>query len=214
MKTKILALLLVTVMMIAQVGLVGAQAGTPPSQLTPQQMKNAVVIADGFANNRLQGKSQIYRLASCDGTTPNTPCYLYITGDGKFPANGANTPSSILPLASSATITCGQKIYDALGIEGATLKENIRVTFSGTYGMTPVTLNSGNLNGTSTYHLGWTWSALYGPTPSPGWGVNVARTGNAYSTAGGNLLATLGGQSITTYYSTNLRIYSGGWYCY
>lgn len=203
-------------MFLTQTGFASAQGKNPPNKLTPEQMKNAVVVPDGAVDHRPAGKGLVYRLASCDDSVPDSSCYFMVAEDissTKTTNEFSNNTNSVVPLSSSATITCGITIYDTFGIAGATLKQNVGVTFWGTYGQTPVTLNWGDLRGTSAYHVGWSWTSLDGPTPSPGWGVYVARTGTAYSTAGGTLYRELGGVGTSTYVSSRLAINRYGWSC-
>lgn len=140
-KNKILVFLVLAVMLAIQVAPVSAQTQTPPApdQLTLVQMKNAVVVGDGSAASRSKVNGNIYRLSGCDGSNPDAPCYFMVTGSGNFPENINNY--SITPLATSATITCGIKVYNGLGAQVARLQQNVNVTFWGTYGQTPVTLN-------------------------------------------------------------------------
>ena len=219
-KYQLIAVVLVIIALLTQVGFSSVSGKMPtignPDRLTPEQMKNAIVVPNGLVDHRPKGKGLVYRLENCDDTDPDSACYFMI-GDGNGSAEEAsaisNNASSIVPLSTSATITCGITIYDTFGIAGATLKENIGVTFWGTYGQTPVTLNWGDLRGTSAYHVGWSWTSFSGPTPSPGWGVYVSRTGSAYATAGGNLYRSAGGQGTSTYVTVRLTIRSAGWYC-
>jgi hypothetical protein len=214
MKTKILALLLTVILLTTQVVFVAAQEKSPPisapNQLTLQQMKTATVVSDGSPENRSGEAGQIYRLANCDGSDPNAPCFFSITGGTNF---AANTVSAISPLSSSATITCGVNIYALGGILGARLQQNVRVTFWGTYGQTPVTLNSGDLGGTIASFPAWWWTELTGPNPSPNWGVQVSRTGSATTTAGGLLNRGIPPVILQQYFSSTLKINQYGYSC-
>lgn len=212
-RNKTLIFFVVAIMLAIQVAPVSAQDNTPPlpNQLTQFQMKNAVVVSDGSATNRSKVKGDVYRLAGCDGSKPDAPCYFVITGSGNFTENASNP--SIAPLAASATITCGINVYNGIGANVARLQQNVNVTFWGTYGQTPVTLNWGDLRGTSALP-GYSWSGLTGPNPNPSWGVYVTRAGTAYSTAGGTLSfnpPVL--PPLQTYVSSRLTIRSTGWSC-
>ncbi len=195
-------------MLALQVVPVSAQGKTPlnPDQLTPAQMKNAVVAGAGLDHSKFQ-EGQVYRFANCNDSNPSGPCYFIVTGGASFDQTARS--ASITPLASTATITCGRNIYNGTGKNVARLQQNVNVTFSSTYGQTPVTMNWGNLNGT-TGTLGYGWSDLTGPNPNPGWGVNVPRTGTAYSTAGG-MFIYLG--VMQAYISIRITISRTGWSC-
>lgn len=208
-RNRVPIFLLIVVMLALQVVPVSAQGKTPPNpdQLTLEQMKNAVVVSNGMDSNRSKIQGQIYRFANCDESNPDAPCYFMVTGSDNFGQNINLTP--ITPLASTATIICGRNIYNGTGKKVARLQQNVNVTFSGTYGQTPVTLNWGDLNGT-TGTLGYGWSDLTGPNPSPGWGVYVPRSGTAYSTAGG-MFVYLG--VMQAYISIKITIRSSGWSC-
>jgi len=210
-KNKFLFFMLVAVMLAMQVMPASAQGKTPPNgppdPLTPAQMKNAVVVNDGSAASRSKAKGEVYRFADCDESNPDAPCYFVVAGSDNF--TGGTSMSSITPLSSSATITCGINVYNGMGAKVARLQQNVNVTFWGTYGQTPVTLNWGDLRGTGALP-GYAWSGLTGPNPNPGWGVYVSRTGTAYSTAGGTL-TFLG--VYQNYASSRLTIRSSGWSC-
>lgn len=92
--------------------------------------------------------------------------------------------------------------------------QNVAVTFSGVFGKTPVTLNSGNLSGTTTNVPIWVWSGLSGPNPTPGWGVYVSRTGRADVSSGGLLSSGISPIIFQTYYSVGLTITSSGYSCH
>lgn len=212
---KTLVLLLIALMLAFQVVPVSAQGKTPPppDQLTQQQLKNAVVVRDGSAASRSSVKGEVYRLETCDVSNPDAPCYFTVTGNGTF-LEGSNR-LSVTPMSSSGTLTCGVNVYNSFGNITARLQQNVTVTFGGTYGQTPVTLNSGNLGGTQAYYGYFvSWSGLTGPTPNPGWGVYVSRTGTAYTTAGGLLTyAPPIPPGWQQYYSSQLTIRSSGWSC-
>jgi hypothetical protein len=214
MKTKFPAFLLIIILSATQVNYVAAQGNKPPAniptQLTLQQMQTAVTVSDGSAESRSGKPGQIYRLANCDENNPDAPCYFTITGGTNFVAN---TNSVVSPLSSSTTISCGVNIYGTGGVLGATLQQNVYVTFWGTYGQTPVTLNSGNLNGTASFMPLWWWSDLTGPNPSPGWGVYVSRTGVAQASAGGLLNRGIPPIIVQQWFSTTLTINRYGYYC-
>lgn len=210
--------LLVGVMLALQVLPTSAQGEKPPTdapdQLTHSQMKNAIVVNNGRAENRSQATGKVYRLKNCNTSDPNGFCYLVISGEGSF-ANSADIPSVTALAATSSTISCGINIYNYVGAKTARLQQNVNATFYGTSGQTPVKLNWGDLRGTSTAGAYYYWRDLSGPTPSPSWGVYVARTGTAYSNASGLLdyappLPLIGSQTIV---STRLRIRSTGWSC-
>lgn len=207
-KNKTLVYLLIVGMLVLQVVPVSAQGNTPPNsdQLTATQMKKAVEVSDGSIASRSNTLGDVYRFVDCDGSNLDVPCYFIVTGNGTF-TQGAK--SAITPLASSATITCGINVYNGMGAKVARLQQNVNATFSGTYGQTPVTLNWGDLRGTSALP-GYGLSGLTGPNPNPGWGVLVSRTGTAYSTAGGTL-TFLG--VYQNYVSSRLTIRSSGWSC-
>jgi hypothetical protein len=207
-KNKTLVYLLVIVVLMLQIVPVAAQGKTPPNpdQLTATQMKKAVVVSDGSNTSRSNTLGDVYRFVDCDGSNPDAPCYFIVTGNGTF-TQGAK--SSITPLASSGTITCGVNVYNGMGAKVARLQQNVNATFSGTYGQTPVTLNWGDLRGTGALP-GYGLSGLTGPNSNPGWGVLVSRTGSAYSTAGGTL-TFLG--VYQNYVSSRLTIRSSGWSC-
>lgn len=213
-QTKIFVFLLIALMLVIQAVPVSAQGNPPPpNQLTPAQMKNAVMVRDGSVASRSSVKAEVYRFADCDGSDSDAPCYFIVTGNGTF-VEGSNR-LSVTPLSSSATLTCGVNVYNSFGNKVARLQQNVNVTFWSTYGQTPVTLNWGNLGGTQAYYGFYvSWSGLTGPTPNPGWGVYVSRAGAAYTTAGGLLTyappLTPGWQQ---YYSSRLTIRSSGWYC-
>lgn len=214
-KNKFLIFLLVAVMVAIQVVPVSAQGKTPPNdppaQITPAQMKNAVVVSDGSAANRSKSKGEVYRFADCDGSSPEAPCYFMVTGNGNF-AENINS-NSITPLATTTTLICITPIYNNLGQLKATLKQRVGVTFWGTFGQTPVTLNWGDRAGTGA-NPPYSWSDLTGPNPNPGWGVYVARTKTSNSTVGGMLTyAPLPGPGFQLYISNRLTIKSSGWFC-
>jgi hypothetical protein len=210
-KSKTPVYFLIMVMMTLQVVPVSAQGGAP-NKLTPVQMKNAVVVEGGSVISRAEVKGDVYRFADCDGSNPDVPCYFVVTGSGTFAEGSSKSP--ITPLASSATITCGVNVYNYLGNNVARLQQNVNVTFWGTYGQTPVTLNWGDLRGTATYGSYYSWSSLTGPNPNPGWGVYVSRTGTAYSNAGGLLVyAPPPVPGTQVYVSSRITIRSSGWSC-
>lgn len=209
-KSKILVYLLIAVIMALHVAPVSAQGNTPPppDQLTQAQMKNAVVVGNGIDSNRSKIQDgQVYRFADCDESNLDAPCYFIVIGSSSFDQNVKST--SIAPLASTSTITCGRNIYNGTGKNVARLQQNVNVTFWGTSGRTPATMNWGNLNGT-TGTLGYGWQDLTGPNPSPGWGVYVPQSGTAYSTAGG-MFVYLG--VMQAYISIRITIRSTGWTC-
>lgn len=210
---KIVVFLVMALMLVFQVVPVSAQGKTPanPDQLTAAQMKSAVMVNDGSIASRSNKRAEIYRFASCDGAREDVPCYFMVTGQGSF--TESTNASSITPLSSSATISCGINVYNGIGANVAKLKQNVNVTFSGTYGQTPVTLNWGDLRGTMAIP-GYSWSGLTGPTPNPNWGVYVSRTGTAYSNAGGTLAFTPPVlPPLQTIVTSRLRINSSGWAC-
>ena len=205
--------LLIAVMLVFQAMPAYAQGKTPsdPDQLTSAQMGSAVVVSNGFAPAHSKRPGQVYRFANCDKSNPNDLCYFVVTTSDKFIRNSSS--DAVVALASTATITCGKKIYNSLGQLRATLQQNVGVTFSGTYGQTPVTLNWGDRAGTGSSPW-YSWSDLTGPNPNPNWGVYVARTQTAYSTAGGMLTyAAPGIPGWSKYYSSRITINSSGWYC-
>lgn len=209
-RSKTLVYLLIAVILLLQVAPVSAQDNTPPppDQLTQAQMKNAVVVSNEINLNRSKTQDgQVYRFADCDESNLGDPCYFIVTGSGDFGHNIKST--SITPLASTATITCGRNIYNGTGKNVARLQQNVNVKFWGTSGRTPVTMNWGDLNGT-TGTLGYGWQDLTGPNPSPGWGVYVPQSGTAYSTAGG-MFVYLG--VMQAYISVRITIRSTGWSC-
>jgi hypothetical protein len=213
--SKIFALLLSILMIVTQAGYVAAQGEVPltnaPEQLTPEQMKVAIPVRDGKDSSR-SATGGVYYLESCNNNADvNTPCYIVVLGSGSFPKKAND--ATITPLASTATITCGINIYNRLGAKVARLQQNVGVTFSGTFGQTPVTLNWGDLRGTSALP-GYSWSGLTGPTPNPNWGIYVARSGTAYVTSGGMLSFAINViPPLQTYVSSRLTITSSGWRC-
>lgn len=214
-KKKFLVFLLVAVYLAMQALPASAQGKTPPNnppdQLTPEQMKSAVVVSDGSVASRSKVEGEIYRFANCDESNPDAPCYFMVTGSSNF-AESINS-TSITPLASSAQISCWTPIYNSFGTLKAKLKQNVGVTFWGTYGQMPVTLNWGNRAGTGASPM-YSWSDLTGPNPYPGWGVYVSRTKTAYSIVGGMLTYTpIVGVGWSYYISNRLTIKSSGWYC-
>lgn len=210
-KSKFLVFLLLAVILAIQVAPASAQGKTPssgpPDQLTPEQMKNAILVGTGDSNRPELQEGQVYRFANCNESNSEDACYFMIIGGENFDQNVSST--LMTPLATSATITCGRNLYNGAGKNVARLQQNVNVTFWGTYGQTPVTLNWGNLNGTFAT-VGYAWQDLAGPNPSPNWGVYVSRSGTAYSTAGG-LFVFLG--SVQSYISTRITIKSSGWSC-
>jgi len=215
-KNKVFALVLVTILLVTQFGLASAQGKTPPNdtpdQLTSEQMKNAIAVSDGSVASRSKVKGEIYRFADCDESNPDAPCYFMVTGSGSL-AESINS-TSITPLASTATISCTTPIYNYLGTLKATLKQNVGVTFWGTFGQTPVTLNWGTRAGTGASPM-YSWSDLTGPNPYPGWGVYVSRYQTAYTIVGGMLTYSPvpGVVEWQMYISNRLTIQSSGWYC-
>jgi hypothetical protein len=228
-KFKVFVLSLAVLLLAGQGAFVSAQEEGPPNRLTPEQpeiwekitpdrltpeqMQHAIVVRDGQYISRPVSRGVVFRLATCNATAnPESPCYFVIGGSGGLEAkvSGAMNPTSW-----NATITCGVRIYDSFGFEGAKLQQNINVTFWGSGASTPVTMNWGDLRGTQTYHIWWYWTELSGPNPNPGWGIYVPSTGTAYSIAGGLLVYDppdpLSGW--TTYVSSRLTINSSGWYC-
>lgn len=214
-KSKFLVFLLLAVMLAIQFVPVSAQGNTPPppDQLTQAQMKNAVVVGDGSTVSRSNKEGATYRFAVCDESNPEAPCYFTVTGNGTFYDN--TSKSSITPLASNATISCGVNIYNYVGNLAARFKQNINVTFGGTYGQTPVTLNWGDLGGTATYVPYYYWQNVTGPNPNPGWGVYVSRSGTAYSNASGllNYAPPSPIPGVQNYVTTRITIRSSGWSC-
>lgn len=211
-----LTILLVMGIALSQVGFAAAKgnkaSGNPPDQLTSEQMKNAVAIPEGAKSSSLLVEGIVYQFENCDKKIADNPCYFIVTSNRW--THVQNT-SSIVPLASSATLTCGRNIYNGYGVKVATLQQNVNATFSGTFGQTPVKLNWGNLSGTATYAAYYTWNNLTGPNPNPNWGVQVTRTGSAYATSGGMSVFSpppplFGSQA---YASVTLTINSSGWYC-
>ncbi len=215
-KNKLLVFLLVAVMLAISIVPVSAQGKTPPNdspaQLTPAQMKNAVVVKDGSAVNRSKSKGEVYRFADCDESNPEAACYFMVTGNGNF-AENINS-NSITPLAATTTLICGTPIYNGFGALKAVLKQRVGVTFWGTFGQTPVTLNWGDRSGTYANYA-YSWSDLTGPNPNPGWGVKVSRTQTSNSTVGGLLTHSQVPGIILWqgYISNRLTIKSSGWYC-
>lgn len=213
-KNKTITFLLAVITLFAQPGYVAAQGVVPPAnapdRLAPAQMKNAITVHDGSPERR-SASGGVYRFASCNNSVDNnTPCYIVVSGSGSFPKAVDN--ATVIPLASSATITCGVNIYNKLGVKVGRLQQNINVTFTGTFGQTPVKLNWGDLGGTFTI-FGYTWSNLGGPTPNPNWGVTVPRTGTAYANASGMISLNVGVPLIQYYYGSRLTIRSNGWSC-
>lgn len=216
-KNKVFIYLLIAIALVIQIWPVSAQGETPPDQLTPTQMKNAILVADGSiasrssVANQPKEKAIIYRFADCDESNPEAPCYFMVTGAGNFFANNSR---SITPLASTTGLVCITPIYNSLGTLKAKLQQNVSVTFWGTYGQTPVTLNWGDRAGTGASPM-YSWSDLTGPNPNPGWGVYVARTKTAYSTVGGMLTyaPVPGIPQWQQYISNRLAIKSSGWSC-
>jgi hypothetical protein len=214
-KGKPLAYLLIVVILALQIVPVSAQGNTPPSpdKLTAAQMKKAVVVSDGSVNNRVNVRSQIYRLQNCNEADPNVFCYFTVTGGDSLITS--SDVSLITALSSSATLTCGVNVYNYLGQLSARLQENVNVTFWSQYGKTPVTLNWGDLRGTDVQGAYWSWQGLTGPNPNPTWGAKVSLTGTAYVTAGGTAVYSppsplIGNQA---YFSARLTIRSTGWSC-
>ncbi len=216
-KSKVWVYLMLAIALVLQALPVTAQGGTPPSQLTPTQMKNAVLVANGSITSRLsvlnqsKGKAVVYRFADCDESNPEAPCYFMVIGDGNL---AANSSQSITPLASTTGLVCVTPIYNSFGTLKAKLQQNVSVTFWGTFGQTPVTLNWGDRAGTGASPM-YSWSDLTGPNPNPGWGVYVKRTKTAYSTVGGMLTYSPipGYTEWQQYISNRLTIKSSGWSC-
>lgn len=211
---KFLAVFTLLVLLL-RIGANVAKADKPIDYLTSKEMANAVVVLDpkGLAPAPFPGDSnssvsrKAYRLAGCDPNTAdkNTPCYFVVTSNRDL---GTTHPAqSIMPLSYRATLTCGKNIYNVFGVLLATLQENVNVTFWNQWGRSPVTLNWGNLNGTRTFLIGYTWSDLRGPNPNPGWGI---RTNTAYAWASGVLNNWPG---MSQYHSILLTINGSGWYC-
>jgi hypothetical protein len=215
-KNKILVLLVIIIMIATQVGFASTRGHTAQyensDRLTSEQMKNAVIVSDGSFASRSTEEGPFYRLANCDETNSDAPCYFTITGSSS--RLKSNIPGDDL-LSTNATISCGVNIYSFIGILAAKLKQNVNVTFWGTFGRTPVTLNWGDLQGTATYLPYYSWNSLTGPNPNPAWGVYVSSSGTAFTTAGGLLIyqppPPLPG--VQNYVSTRLTINSTGWSC-
>lgn len=202
---------LTPLLLIGQGARISGEEKISPDRLTPEQMQYAIVVRDGQYISRPISRGVVFRLATCNATAnPESPCYFVVSGSLEAKGSGAMNPTSW-----NATITCGVRIYDSFGFEGAKLQQNVNVTFWGSGASTPVTMNWGDLRGTQTYHVWWYWTELSGPNPNPGWGIYVPSTGTAYSIVGGLLVYDppdpLSGW--TTYVSSRLTINSSGWYC-
>jgi hypothetical protein len=210
-KIKFLSIIVV-VTLVLSIGISAAQAqraGPEKQQLTSEEMTNAIVVASTTAP-RPGGPGAVYRLASCDPQDQKAPCYFTVSGGGNF-AKGQQE-AAIGPMSSGATLVCGQQIYNGIGQLAAVFQQNVNVTFWGTYGRSPVTLNWGDLRGTNTYLMSYAWNSLSGPTPNPSWGTRTS--GTAYTIAGGNLVYNpIPGYYQTIYVSSRLTINTSGWYC-
>ena len=178
--------------------------GERDGYLTPEQMKKAVVVADGAAESRLETHAEVYRLASCGASAPaDAPCFFTIASNGRLP---------IAPKSVFATLTCGVDVYTKIGAHVGRLQQNVGIIFYGSYGKTPLVLQWGDLRGTWAL-AGYTWSQLRGPNPTPGWGVYVSRSGVASAISSGVLSLLIQGFPIQGYFSTRLNITPYGWYC-
>jgi hypothetical protein len=205
--------LIVVVALVLCVGKGIAQAQEPVTQkqsLTPKEMANAIVITNP-ADLHSGEQGSVYRLANCDLKDQQAPCYFTASGSGNF-AEGEHAVTTS-PMSSGATIVCGMNMYNGLGMWIAVLQQNVNVTFWGTYGRVPVTLNWGDLRGTKTVGLMYSWNGLTGPTPNPSWGTRTSTA--AYAVGAGNLVYNPGtpGYPLTLYVSSRLTINTSGWYC-
>lgn len=211
-KVKFVSVIVVVALVLSiGISIVQAQgSGTEKQQLTPEQMANAIGVASP-KDARSGGPGTIYRLASCDPKDEEAPCYFAVTGSSSITKGEQATTLS--PMSSGATIVCGMNMYNYLGQWIAVLQQNVNVTFWGTYGRVPVTLNWGDLRGTKTVGLMYSWNGLTGPTPNPSWGTRTSTS--AYTVGAGNLVYNPGtpGYPLTLYVSTRLAINTSGWYC-
>jgi hypothetical protein len=195
-------------------------APPPPDRLSATQMQNATVVKDGLPSSRGPGQGLVYRLASCDPTNSEGPCFFTISGRGGDVIGSSRVRglSSSMPNKASSfntTTVCIVNLYNGVGILGARLKQNVNVTFWVTNDHTPLTLNWGDMSGTSTYIAYWTWQNLSGPTPNPSYGTYVGSTGTAYAVSQAQSVyappAPLSGWSVV--YAVHLTMNSSGWTC-
>ena len=215
--TRIVSIVIVAALLAAsRVTQTYAEDGSRPKPLTSQQIDKAVTV-NSFGNAGSRKAGVVYHLASCDpAKSPQSPCYLVISESGRF---GQETARSVkargyaIPiLAPNSTISCGYDMYNGLGQLAARLQQNVNVTWWGTVGQAPGTFNWGNLNGTRTFLISYSWSGLGGPSTNPGLGTRFNNAG--FSTAWGNLVyAPIPGYTQTIYVSTLITINTSGWSC-
>lgn len=222
MKTKrlVTSVLLVIMILGSQAGLVTAADGNSNDRLTAEQMQNATIVLDGLPSSREGLEGPVFRLANCNLSARENPCYFTVEGGGNFvsrsyKSRGLSSPTPSNAASFNATITCGITVYSVIGIPGARLQENINVTFWTANERTPLTMNWGDLAGTTTYLPYWSWSNLSGPTPNPSYGTYVPQSGTAFANASGMVVYAppppLSGSN--TVYATHFTANGGGWWC-
>ncbi|MCU0480106.1 MAG: hypothetical protein MUE54_02710 [Anaerolineae bacterium] len=205
------------------------QRPTPPTPvpptdspvLTSAQMRSAIVVSDMRATNRVMVRANeevVYRLADCDETVENSPCYVVLSASITPTTNteSFSQTQSSTSVNRGRTIQCVRVIYGPGALyEIAWLHQNVAVTFHTNSDSAPLTLNWGDYAG-SLGGLFARWVSISNPAPNPGWGtyewnqayVNTSALGEygVYSPIGWITTYTFGA-------GVRLTINKSGWWC-
>lgn len=196
---------------------------TPPDNpvLTTEQMRNARVVSDMRATNRVMvrpNETVVYRLADCDMTDENAPCYVVVSAS-IIPTTNTDSFSQVqssVAINRGKVIQCSRSIYGPGALfEVARLNQNVAVTFHTNNDSTPLTLNWGDYAG-SFGGLMARWVSISNPSPNPGWGAYEWNQAYVNTTALGEYGTYSPFGWIATYtfgVGVRLSINSSGWWC-
>jgi hypothetical protein len=169
------------------------------------------------ATNRVMvrpNETVVYRLADCDVTDENAPCYVVVS------ASMLPISSNLITVPQTQTTTsinrgfiavCYRSITNNFGVEVVKLVQNVAVTFHTADNRAPVTLNWGDIGGSYTSSL-YSWYSISGPTASPGWGSYAASQASVNTFAVVNY-SIFGIQLRQDTLAVRLTIHSSGWGC-
>jgi len=198
---------------------------TPPDTeaLTTEQMRSAIVVSDMRATNRVMAtpnQDVVYRLADCDETVKNAPCYVVVSAE-ILEESSFSKIFTTKPFNQSVnrhlTLQCTRGIYaDSNGGIMAELVQRAGVIFHTNSNSAPVTLQWGDTAGTWAGAL-FKWLSFTGPTPNPGWGTRTNSNASVNTNALGEIgtyyvIGWIGVRQISV--GIGVSISSSGWGCF
>lgn len=199
----------------------------PPDRpvLTTEQMRNARVVSDMRATNRVMvrpNETVVYRLADCDISDRNAPCYIAISASisddisqlALSDKNGIYTKNLSQSINRGMILQCSADVYSGAGGSVSGLVQRVGVTFHTNDNRTPLTLNWGDTAGTWAGFF-FKWNSISGPNPNPGWGSYTNSQAFVNTTGFGETGIPLAIGWVTLAQRTvSVGVNSSGWWCF